>query len=359
MIPLRLRSQCEAKLPPFVVRISDALSCHEADAALISHEPGILTYRARNADFRIKDVVPADILGDVLLVDPRRQIAHRLIRAGSPHNTFLITEQCDQLCLMCSQPPKPHHEDMFGHFLSAALLAPVGAEIGLSGGEPLLHKVRLIAFLDAVLTDRNDLSFHILTNGQHFDPSDLPWLRRHRRRLLWGIPIYSATSSMHDEIVGKDGAFGNLTRNLALLELAGAAVELRTVILKQNEPDLPDLADFITRQLPFASRWAIMQMERIGYGRMNWNRCFFDNSTNFAKLGIAIDVMRARRQDVELYNFPLCTVPPPYQNLAMKAISDWKRKYLSACSSCAERQNCGGFFEWYREDDGFMEIHPL
>lgn len=356
MIQLRLKSDCDPALAPFVTRIAEGASQCVEDSILASSEGSVLTYQARNAEFRLWDVLPADIAGDVLLIEPRRQIAHRLIRAASPHNTFLITEQCDQLCLMCSQPPKKHHQDMFGHFLSAARLAPPDVQIGLSGGEPLLHKKELFDFIDAAIAARADLSFHILTNGQHFEEGDLSWLRKHRMRVLWGVPLYSDEPSTHDEIVGKPGAFARLAPNLALLGLAGAALELRTVVLKQNAPHLPRIADFITRYLPFATTWAIMQMERIGYGRMNWTRCFFDSSIDFASLGTAIDLMRARRQSVSLYNFPLCTVPPAYRDLAVRSISDWKQKYLEPCSPCRMRENCAGFFEWYREEDGFMEI---
>lgn len=358
MIQLRLKSECDRDLAPFVTRIAEGEPQSAEDATLWSSEAGALGYRTGQAAFRLRGVAPAEIAGDVLLIDPRRQIAHRLIRAASPHNTFLVTEQCDQLCLMCSQPPKPHHQDMFAHFLAAARLAPPGAQIGLSGGEPLLHKDALFAFIDAVFATRDDLSFHILTNGQHFERGDLAWLRKHRARLLWGVPIYSDDPATHDEIVGKPGAFAQLAPNFSLLGLAGAALELRTVVLAQNVPGLPRLADFITRHLPFAATWAIMQMERIGYGRMNWTRCFFDNSTDFASLGAAIDLMRARRQGVTLYNFPLCTVPPAYWDLAARSISDWKQKYLPACGACRLRDNCAGFFEWYREEDGFMEIRP-
>ncbi|EPX76426.1 His-Xaa-Ser system radical SAM maturase HxsC [Salipiger mucosus] len=358
MIQLRLRSDCDGALSPFVTRIANGEPRCAEDAVLAWQEAGVLGFRTGYADFRLRDVTPADIAGDVLLIDPRRQVAHRLIRAASPHNTFLITEQCDQLCLMCSQPPKPHHEDMFGHFRTAARLAPPGAQIGLSGGEPLLHKRGLFDFIDAAFAERDDLGFHILTNGQHFEREDLPWLRKHRERLLWGVPIYSDNAATHDEIVGKPGAFAELSEKLSLLGLAGAALELRTVVLKQNASGLPGLADFITRHLPFAATWAIMQMERIGYGRMNWTRCFFDSSTNFADLGAAIDLMRARRQSVALYNFPLCTVPPAYRDLAARSISDWKQKYLPGCESCSLRARCAGFFEWYRDEDGFMEIQP-
>lgn len=358
MIQLRLKSECDRDLAPFVTRIADGEPQCAEDATLTSSEEGGLGYRNGLARFRLRDVAPAEIAGDVLLIDPRRQIAHRLIRAASPHNTFLVTEQCDQLCLMCSQPPKPQHQDMFAHFLAAARLAPPGAQIGLSGGEPLLHKDALFAFIDAVFATRDDLSFHILTNGQHFEREDLAWLRKHRTRLLWGVPIYSDDPATHDEIVSKSGAFAQLAPNLALLGLAGAALELRTVVLAQNALCLPRLADFITRHLPFAATWAIMQMERIGYGRMNWTRCFFDSSVDFTSLGAAIDLMRARRQGVTLYNFPLCTVPPAYRDLAARSISDWKQKYLPACHACSLRASCAGFFEWYREEDGFMEIRP-
>ena len=358
MIQLRLRSECDGALAPFVTRIAEGEPRCAEDATLSSEEAGALGFRTSQAEFWLRDVGPTDIAGDVLLIEPRRQIAHRLIRAASPHNTFLITEQCDQLCLMCSQPPKPQHQDMFAHFLAAARLAPPGAQIGLSGGEPLLHKEALFAFIDAVFATRDDLSFHILTNGQHFEHADLPWLRKHRAGLLWGVPIYSDDPATHDEIVGKLGAFEQLSPNLALLGLAGAALELRTVVMAQNAPSLPRLSDFITRHLPFAATWAIMQMERIGYGRMNWNRCFFDSSIDFASLGAAIDLMRARRQNVTLYNFPLCTVPPVYRDLAARSISDWKQKYLPACGACSLRDGCAGFFEWYREEDGFMEIRP-
>ena len=357
MIPLRLRSESDRSLAPFVVRIANGERQNVGDARLVFEEPGLLGYQANHGDFRIRDVSPGDIAGDVLLVDPRRQIAHRLIRARSLHNTFLITEQCDQQCLMCSQPPKAHHEDMFAHFLSAARLAPAAAQIGLSGGEPLLHKKELFGFIDAALATREDLSFHILTNGQHFSVDDLPWLQKHRRHLLWGVPIYSHDPARHDEIVGKPGAFVQLSGNLSLLGLAGAALVMRTVIMKQNVAGLVGLADFISRHLPFAATWAIMQMERIGYGRMNWSHCFFDNSEDFTDLAATIDLMRARRQSVTLYNFPLCTIPPAFREHAAQSISDWKQKYLPDCDSCCMRSRCTGFFEWYQEEDGFMEIH--
>lgn len=358
MIRLRLRVRCDHAQAPFVVRIAQGAPQCEEDAIPFAKEREALGYRTAAQKFWILGVEPEDIAGDVLLVDPGRQVAHRLIRSSSMHNTLLVTEQCDQCCIMCSQPPKPRHEDMFRYFLTAAKLAPSGAQIGLSGGEPLLHKQALFAFVDSVFATRDDLCFHILTNGQHFERGDLPWLRQHRTRLLWGVPMYSADPRRHDAIVGKADAFPRLCASLAVLGLAGAALELRTVVMAQNISGLPQLGDFISRHVPFATTWAIMQMERMGFGRMNWARCFFDNSVDFSDIGAAIDMMRSRGEDVSLYNFPLCTVPPPYRDIAVKSISDWKQKYLACCDRCSLRGQCAGFFEWYKEEEGYRRIQP-
>ena len=200
-------------------------------------------------------------------------------------NTLLITEQCDQLCVMCSQPPKKHHVDFFDQFAIAAKLAPSGAYIGISGGEPLLHKERLFEFLVSTAAARPDLRFHILTNAQHFEADDLKRLDEiGLERVLWGIPLYACDEELHDGIVGKPGAFHRLERNLAFLTRAGASVELRTVVMQQNWNALPALAGYIATRLPIVSVWALMQLERIGYGRMNWRKTFKDTSTDFSAL---------------------------------------------------------------------------
>ncbi|WP_426232007.1 hypothetical protein [Pararhizobium sp. DWP3-4] len=107
-----------------------------------------------------------EIGGDVLLLLPGQASAHRLTRADSRHNTLLVTEQCDQLCVMCSQPPpKKQHSDLFDQFATAVTLAPNDSYVGISGGEPMLHKERLFTFLETSAALRPDVRFHILTNG--------------------------------------------------------------------------------------------------------------------------------------------------------------------------------------------------
>ncbi len=48
--------------------------------------------------------------GDVVRLDKAKGAVRVLFRRASPHNTIMVTEQCQHYCLMCSQPPK-HVDD--------------------------------------------------------------------------------------------------------------------------------------------------------------------------------------------------------------------------------------------------------
>lgn len=362
MIDLRLKVDPLPIDAPMVVRLREAIddSVGPHDAILIDRNEGNREYDYHG--FSLVVHAPADLPldNDVLLLAPGQQSASRLIRANSVHNTLLVTEQCDQLCVMCSQPPKKHHVDLLAHLETAASLAPYGAYIGISGGEPLLHKAALFAMLRNLAVARPDLKFHILTNGQHFEPADMAHVSAiGADRILWGIPLYSADPSVHDTIVGKAGAYARLMQSLVLLMRAGSAIELRTVVMQQNWTGLPELAEQVSIRLPFIERWAIMHLENIGFGRMNWKSSFKDTSADFGSLGRAIDIASAKGMQVALYNFPLCSVPAAYRHLAPATISDWKNKHEAFCEDCAERSKCGGFFEWYNHNNGFSQLGAL
>lgn len=360
MIPLRLKIDTEAA-EPYVVRLRsfEGLSAppsplHPHEVALDRVEGEACTYTGAKGSLKLFGVDPSELDGDTMLVVPRRQTAHRLIRANSRHNTLLVTERCDQLCVMCSQPPKKHHVDMFPLFETAVMLAPEHSTIGLSGGEPTLFKADLLDFLQRTIEARPDVQFHILTNGQHFDRADVSALRAlDMTRILWGVPCYSSDGAIHDEIVGKPGAFAQLRPNLGLLCEAGARIEIRTVLMKPNAPKLPELARLITTALPFVEVWAIMQLENIGYARQNWNSLFFDSSIGFEPIAKALDFAVGRGIRTELYNFPLCTVPMRYRSFAPSTISDWKRAYVEECAACSLKPECGGFFEWHPKVHGY------
>lgn len=357
VIPLRLPAACDADAP-YVTRLGSVtdgqdgtcrLERESGDRSLWSGRHGLLEI-VHNSE---------QVAGDVVLVDPGSGHVERLIRATSGHNTFLVTEQCDQLCVMCSQPPKKTHHDRFAFFEQACLLADHGVTIGISGGEPTLHKAKLLDMIETVLARRPDLSFHVLTNGQHFARCDVERLRQSVfRRVVWGIPIYAADPGCHDAIVGKSGAFERLLGSFRHLVAAAARIELRTVLLSRNADKLDGLAGFVADHLPQIEQWSLMDLENAGFARARFRELRIGLADGFAELAPAIDRALLHGLPVRLFNVPLCHIPESYRHLAVASISDWKQRFADACGACRARDRCAGFFEWH-PDDLVEKVHPL
>jgi His-Xaa-Ser system radical SAM maturase HxsC len=345
----------------YVTRLLSAVTdMGPQDSVLFEEDAHGASYSGSSGLISIDGLTGRELDGDVVLVQPRAGRIERLFRAGSVHNTLLVTERCDQLCVMCSQPPKKTHVDRFDLLEAACLLVEPGSLIGVSGGEPTLYKNRLLAMLERVLREREDVQFHVLTNGQHFAEDDVQRLRDPVfGRVSWGIPLYAADAALHDEIVGKDGAFARLEESFARLIMAGGRVELRTVVLESNIDALPELARDVAARLQFVEAWSIMQLEHIGFAKGRWRELFVDHRDRFAPIAAALDHSSLHGVRAQLFNFPRCTVPPLYRGFAIASISDWKRKFAGACSGCREREACSGFFEWHPDEEAEMAVRPL
>jgi len=332
--------------PSSIVRLSRDSGPDNAE--LVGEIGDELVFQYGDLTFSLLKPLGHDILEDVVFVEPRFNRVSRWIRHSSEHNTLLVTERCDQLCIMCSQPPKKSHIDMFAYMERACLLAPENMMIGFSGGEPLLFKEQLFSLLERVHAERPDLKFHILTNAQHFTDDDVERLRGETfKSVLWGVPLYSSDPALHDRIVGKIGAFELLMTTLPRMAFSGLQIELRTVLLQQNYKGLAELGRYVVHKLPFISVWAIMQLEKIGFAKNRWREQFVDHSDKLSPLRTAVALGVARGLDVSLYNIPYCTVSEelrPYLNIS---ISDWKRAFPSDCNGCKAISICTGFFEWH------------
>lgn len=349
MIPLTLSATSDAE-GPFVTRLGGGnnSTCHRSRLEYLDDQLSIWC-----GDHGLLEVRHGgeNIDGDVVLVDPARGRLERLIRAGSLHNTLLITEQCDQLCVMCSQPPKKTHEDRFDHFTQACMLADQGTIIGISGGEPTLHMAGLLEMMEEVIEHRPDLSFHVLSNAQHFTSDQVSRLRDKRyRKVAWGIPLYSPYPLKHDAIVGKSGAYERLMHSLETLFLAAARIELRTVLLSQNVADLTPLARFLAANLPQIEQWSLMGLENAGFARRNFENLRLGLPERFAEIAPSLDLAVLHDIPVRLFNIPLCHLPEAYRHLGVASISDWKQRFAKSCGRCQARADCCGFFEWHPQE---------
>lgn len=285
--------------------------------------------------------------GDIIEIAPRGGHVNVIYRRSSPFNSLLLTEACNSLCLMCSQPPRRDN----GHAVRVALAAiplmsPDTTELGLTGGEPTLLGER---YLDVVRMARDHLpttGLHTLSNGRTF--RDLRWARsvaslRHPD-LVFGVPLYADVAEIHDHVVQAAGAFDETIRGLLNAARCGLRVEIRVVLHALTVPRLPALARFIARNLPFAEHVALMGMELMGYARPNLDTLWIDPLDYQAPLLRAVDELVPHGMNISLYNLPLCTLDRELWPYARRSISDWKNEYAAECGGCEVREECGGFF---------------
>ena len=211
--------------------------------------------------------------GDIIHVSGDGRRVTVLWKNSARHNALLLTEQCDNYCLMCSQPPKDRDDAwLFDRARKVISLLPPGAQaLSLTGGEPTLHADALIGLLEHCKRVAPGLSVHLLTNGRRF--ADPEFTRRYAAvglsDIMAGIPVYAPEPGLHDFIVQAAGAFDETVHGILNLASLGQAVEIRVVVQRHTVPVLAGLAAFIVRNLPFVAQVALMGLEMTGLARPN------------------------------------------------------------------------------------------
>lgn len=286
--------------------------------------------------------------GDVVRLEPESRTVHVLYRKASSSNSFLVTERCDNLCRMCSQPPRKVDDQWLVDelFRAIPLMSHETREVGITGGEPGLLGERLIALVHCFKDYLPTTAVHILSNGRAF-----------KRRLyakslaavshpdlMVGIPVYSDLPEEHDFVVQSVGAFSETIRGILNLKEVGVRVEVRVVLDRNTVPRLVELARFLARNLVFVDHVALMGLEPVGFARANLDELWLDPLDYAPLLASAVETLDRAGVPVSIYNHPLCVLAPRLWPFARKSISDWKNLYFDECAGCQVKDACGGFF---------------
>jgi His-Xaa-Ser system radical SAM maturase HxsC len=286
--------------------------------------------------------------GDVVLLSPGGMVKV-LHRKSSPYNAILVTERCNSLCSMCSQPPKAVDDSYLVQqtLRLIDLIDPDCEEIGITGGEPTLLGEDFLTIIRKLKSSLPNTAVHVLSNGRRFKNKSFAERLGEIKHpdLMLGIPIYSDIDNIHDHVVQAKGAFDETIFGLYNLAANEVPVEIRVVLHKLTYQRLPQLADFIYRNLPFAAHVALMGMEMFGYVHLNLDTLWFDPVDYQAELEEATLSLALRGMNVSIYNHQLCTIPRTVWPFTRKSISDWKNVYLEPCQDCGVRELCGGFFQ--------------
>jgi His-Xaa-Ser system radical SAM maturase HxsC len=286
--------------------------------------------------------------GDVIRVVPYTNSVRAIYRVNASANFLFVTERCNSFCIMCSQPPRDVNDGhLIEELIEAIPLIDKGArEIGITGGEPTLLGDRFICLLRTIKVFLPNTAIHVLTNGRTFQDKILveEIADLNHPDLMFGIPLYSDIPDIHDFIVQADGSFDETIRGILNLKRYSQKVEIRVVIHKQNYERLPQLAEFIGRNLQFVDHVALMGLEITGFTRANLDELWVDPIDYDLQLQRAVEILVRYKVKTSIYNLQRCLLEKNLWPFAVKSISDWKNKYYEECDECSQKNNCGGFF---------------
>lgn len=286
--------------------------------------------------------------GDVLAIEPHSGRVWVLYRRSSRHNFFLVTERCNNYCLMCSQPPKKADDGWLIDLIAEALplVDPATPALTFTGGEPLTEWRRFIGLLELTRDLLPDTAVHVLTNGRAFATPEVTnaWAAVDDPNLSAGIPLYAAVDSIHDYVVQAKGAFDETVLGVLRLKDRGQRVEIRVVLHAVTAPRLRETCTWIARNLPFVDHVALMGMEHTGFAIANDDKLWIDPLDYKEPLKASINVLSTAGVNVSIYNLPLCVLDPSIRPFAVQSISDWKNAYVEECEGCSARRDCAGFF---------------
>ncbi len=264
-------------------------------------------------------------------------------------NTLFTTEQCDNHCIMCCQPPQKVDDidTLFAENLNRIKSAPKDLPtIGITGGEPTLLGERLVELIQTIRCELPHTGIHLLSNGRNF--KDATYAQKVMEagdgKLILGIPLHSDYEKDHDRIAGAKGSYIETMLGLYNLAMSGACIELRIVMNRLNYMRFLPMAEFIHKNLPFLAWTAFMGMERTGYADKQSERIWIEPQEYVNQLVEAVQFLDDWHHEVATYNIPLCLLPEKVHGFAKQSISDWKKHYPSFCGNCSLKEKCCGLF---------------
>lgn len=301
--------------------------------------------------------------GDVVAIADHMNHAHVLYRPTDQHHTVFLTNQCNSYCLMCSQPPTRTDDSwLIDEALKVAAHIPDVPEVlGFSGGEPLLLGDRLREILDAYTQLPGSTRYEVLSNGRLLANPILAArvLKGLGSRVTWMVPLYGHADFLHDFVVQSAGAFEETLAGLLTLRRFEQSIQLRIVLIRPVLECLPELCEFISRNLPFVREVALMACEPIGFALANPEVTDLDLRDWTGELGKGFKALQRGNIPAILMNAPLCVIPENLWPYAHKSISDWKRKFVEECASCIVRDDCSGLFSWHQPGKQAMKIEKI
>ncbi|MFZ6731200.1 His-Xaa-Ser system radical SAM maturase HxsC [Undibacterium sp. Ji42W] len=289
--------------------------------------------------------------GDIIVPNQQKSQVTVVYRESDVHHSLFMTNRCNSNCLMCSQPPTKQ-DDSWLIAEALDIIAHIRVSpptLGLTGGEPVLLGSALRTIIDAIQIQHPTTRIEILSNGRLLKDATLAQSLTVNlaSNVSWLVPLYGHADFIHDFVVQSPGAFEETIAGLLNLQEHQQPIQLRIVLIDPVLRVLPELCQFIGRNLPFVNVVALMACEPIGYALANQDQCEVDLLEWGDQLLASAKTLQRHAVPFLLMNAPLCALPSQLWPYARRSISDWKNVYAEECHDCQVKAQCSGLFAWY------------
>ncbi|AWI05950.1 His-Xaa-Ser system radical SAM maturase HxsC [Clostridium drakei] len=312
----------------------------------------IIDYLKLNNSTYICGVGETDTLvdKDVIEISPDTLTIRVLYRANSIDNFLMLTNKCNNNCIMCPDSLKVRTENknipisILKKYIE--LIDKKVEFLCITGGEPTLLKEDFIEVIRYLREKLSGTEYLLLTNGRMFYKKRFveAFVKNAPENLITAIPIHGHYPELHDNISGVKGSFIQSFYGVKNLYKLGAKIEIRVVINKLNYNVITNIAAMISDYFPKVVRVNFMAMEMLGNAVVNREKVWIDFNSVQEKLKEAVFILLKSGIETRIYNFPLCSLDESIWNLSVRSISDYKIRYKQQCNECSVMKNCGGFF---------------
>lgn len=280
-----------------------------------------------------------------------------------------VWNMCNNHCLMCSNPfdfqlevnnAKYSFEDIKQRWSNRKILP--SDSLCLTGGEPTSHPdfFRLVSWFHHQYPDNQIV---IASNGRMFSYLGFTKNLLKINNLLVEIAIHGNDDKTHDFVTRTKGSFKQTIEgihNILRNKKESQSLEIRIIISKLTYKNLDKILDFINREFDVKKirDVVLIFIEMEGQAEDNKNITGVTYKEVMKFLPQTVEKWVSHFNDLRLYHFPLCVLPPKLWKYAHRTLRGEEIVFIPRCKKCLYKKYCLGIHYDYIPLFGDKEFTP-
>lgn len=231
-----------------------------------------------------------------------------------------------------------------------------------TGGEPTIHP-HFFKVINWFHTKYPKNKIAIASNGRMFYYPSFTKKMLKFKSLLLEIAIHGYDEKTHDFITRTKGSFKQTIEgihNILRFKNDSQELEIRIIITKFTYKNLDKILSFIKNEFDIKQirNIVLIFIEMEGQAKDNLNIVGVTYKEVVKVLPQVVDKWTAYFDDLRLYHFPLCVLPPELWPYTWRTLREAEVMFLPGCNKCFFKKHCLGVHRDYITLIGKKEFAP-